>query len=120
MAEFIALQPRPVSRTPPVLMHESGDHPEVEADRLARSVAAQGIHSGAVGRPNPDPFRPSGRLGGREVPAPKSVTRTLTRSGSPLDCECRESRPWLWPAKLLSLPSCRDDHQSCACGSCSY
>ena len=33
---------------------------------------------------------------------------------------CRESRPWLWPAELLSLPSCRDDHQSCACGSCSY
>ncbi len=34
-------------------------------------------------------------------------------------CACRESRPWLWPAELLSLPSGRDDHRSCACGSCS-
>ena len=24
---------------------------------------------------------------------------------------CRESRPWLWPAELLSLPSGRDDHR---------
>jgi hypothetical protein len=34
-------------------------------------------------------------------------------------CACRKSRPWLWPAELLFLPSGRDDHRSCACGSCS-
>lgn len=89
MAELVALQPRPAPRTPTVLMHESGDHPEVQAGRLARSVVAQGIHPGAVGRPNPDQFRPSGRLCGREAPAPKSVTRTLARSGSPLDPSVR-------------------------------
>jgi hypothetical protein len=32
-------------------------------------------------------------------------------------CPCRESRPRLWPAGLLSRPSGRDDHRSCACGS---
>src|ERR1017187_10340957 len=37
----------------------------------------------------------------------------------PKACACRKSRPWLWPAELLFLPSGRDDHRSCACGSCS-
>ena len=32
-------------------------------------------------------------------------------------CTCREARPGLWPAKLPSRPSDRDDHRSCACGS---
>jgi hypothetical protein len=36
-----------------------------------------------------------------------------------LTCACRKSRPRLWPAELLFLPSGRDDHRSCACGSCS-
>jgi hypothetical protein len=35
------------------------------------------------------------------------------------ECACRESRPRLWPAGLLSRPSGRDDQRSCACGSCS-
>jgi hypothetical protein len=34
-------------------------------------------------------------------------------------CACRKSRPWIWPAELLFLPSGRDDHRPCACGSCS-
>ena len=41
------------------------------------------------GGPNPGPFRPLGQLGGREVPAPESVARTLARSGSPMDPSVR-------------------------------
>jgi hypothetical protein len=42
------------------------------------------------------------------------VIKTPVRS----PCACRESRPRLWPAGLLLRSFGRDDHRSCACGSC--
>ncbi len=49
----------------------------------------------------------------QQPPSSQKASLALSR------CACRESRPWLWPAELLCLRSDRDDHRSCACGSCS-
>jgi hypothetical protein len=62
-------------------------------------------------------YDPTGNLKGIADASPAAAIASYAMTYDQATCACRESRPRLWPAELLSQPSSRNDHRSCACGS---
>src|SRR6266516_2534688 len=88
----------------------------VVAPRAGAAVRAgrwgQGLRRMAAAPPTPGAARAAA-----PPPLVRASSAAPSRAGPGLDhCACRESRPRLWPAELLSQPPGREDHRSCACG----